>query len=115
MTKQSTYAEKEVVGKVHPGWEALEGRSARTYFMRFLKPAVFASGAGDRITDNNAKAGEMSMKLLRVKLIKDTIESENFGRLRGSTQAMFSPGLAPSRFFTDILGMLNQSSQVLLC
>ncbi len=59
--------------------------------MRFLKPAVLASGTADCITDNNAKAGDMSMKQVRIKLIKQTIERENFADLRGSTQAMFSP------------------------
>ena len=83
--------------------------------MRFLKPVVFASGTADRITDNNAKAGEPSMKQMRIKLIKDTIDSENFVGLRGSTQAMFSTDRAPSQFFIDILAMLNQTSKVLLC
>lgn len=83
--------------------------------MRFLAPALLASGTADRITDNNAKAGETSMKHLRIKLIKDTIESENFHGLRGSTQAMFSPGRAPCQFFSDILAMLSQTSKVLLC
>lgn len=56
--------------------------------MRFLKPVVFASGTADRITDNNAKAGEPSMKQMRIKLIKDTIDSENFVGLRGSKRCL---------------------------
>lgn len=83
--------------------------------MRFLKPAVFASGIADRITDNNAKVGDTNMKLLRMKLVKATIESEDFGGLRGSTDAMFSPGRAPSKFFVQVHGMLNTSNKVLLC